>query len=213
MIASAEKFLIRVLPPPVVKRLQDLKAKLPLRLPQAPPIAVMYVNDGETRSYVGMNNFYSFLLSTEATDATAVLQFFSPSGARVLTHRLALDHFGATAVDVADLFARRGVDSPHGIAALQITPRYPRRFAYRELGRVHSQFFVFYEGSGSVGQVHPLSQIGPHNTWGEAFESSQVITTRGLVALEALQYNPSLESRRVEHRLVDATSRTIVAAH
>ena len=51
MIATVEKYLTKVLPPPIVKRLQDFKAKLPTRLPQAPPIAVMYVNDGETRMF------------------------------------------------------------------------------------------------------------------------------------------------------------------
>lgn len=210
LIERAEKLLIERLPPPVVQRLQALKAKLPTRLPQAHPIAVMYVADRETRSYVGMNNFYSFLLASELTSATAELRFYAPSGAKLFAHRLALAHFGAAAVDVKELFASKRVDSPYGIVAVQITPREPRRVAYRELGRVHSQFFVFYEGGGSVAQVHPLSQIGPQAA-GEPFESSQVITTRGLAALEVLQYNPSTRAQPIEHRLVDASTNAIVA--
>ena len=211
LISRVEHLLVKSLPPPVVKRLQDLKARLPTRLPQAPPIAVMYINDGEKRSYVGLNNFYSFLLPAEATDATAELTFFSPSGAKLLTHRVPLAHFGAAAVDVKAVFAKHHVASPFGIVAAQITPRYPRRVAYRELGRVHSQFFVFYEGNGSVAQVHPLSQIGSHNEQGEPFESSQLITTRHLERIEVLQYNPSTKSRRIEHRLVDADSGEVLA--
>jgi hypothetical protein len=211
IVARAEHFLVRVLPPPIVKSLQSFKSKLPTRLPQAPPIAVMYINDAEKRSYLGLNNFYSFLLSTQTTDATAELTFYSPSGSKVLRHELPLAHFGAATVDVKALFVKKRIDSPFGIVAAQITPRHPRLVTYRELGRVHSQFFAFYEGNGSVAQVHPLSQIGSHNAPGDPFESSQVITTRGLRAIEALQYNPSTHARRLEHRLVDASTGEVVA--
>jgi hypothetical protein len=211
MIASLERVLIDRLPPRVVKSLQELKAKLPTRLPQAPPVAVMYVADGTTRSYVGLNNFYSFLLAHEQTDATADLEFFSPSGRRLLRHSLQLAEFGARSVDVSMLFAQHGISSPHGIVTAQITPRHPRRVTYRELGAAYSQFFVFYTGGGSVAQVHPLSQIGRHNRLGEPFESSQWITTRGLERLEVLQYNPCAQPRRVEHRLLDARTRELVA--
>jgi len=210
-LANLERVLVQRLPPRLVKSLQELKAKLPTRLPQAPPVAVMYVADGSTRSYVGLNNFYSFLLAHEQTDAIAQLEFFSPAGRRVLRHSLALAEFGAHAVDVSGLFALRGVSSPYGIVTVQITPRHPRRVTYRELGAAYSQFFVFYTGGGSVAQVHPLSQIGAHNRLGEPFESSQWITTRGLERLEVLQYNPGTQARRVEHRLLDASTREIVA--
>ncbi|MEO8701405.1 MAG: hypothetical protein ABI867_15270 [Kofleriaceae bacterium] len=194
----------RLIPPAVV-------AKLPLHVPQTPPIASMYVADGETRSFVGLHNFYSYLLADEATDATAALQFFAPDGTRVLEHELPLRHFGATAVDVHALFAKHGVHSAYGIVAVQITPRWPRRFAYRELGSVSSQFFVFFHSAGSVAQVHPLSELGPGNAPGEPFESSQVITTRGLAAIELFQYNPGIETQPIEHRLLDAATGAIVA--
>jgi len=210
VIARAELLLEKILPASTVKSLQNLKARLPLRLPQAPPVAVMYVNDGTTRSFVGINNFYSFLLADETTEAVAELQFFAPSGERALVHAVPLQHFGARAVDVAAVFAHHGIAATHGIVAVQITPRHPRRIVYRELGRVFSQFFVFYEGHGSVAQVHPLSQIGPQPA-GEPFESSQLITTTGLAELEVLQYNPSTQRRRIEHRLLDATTRDVVA--
>jgi len=211
LLATTERLLMKYLPPAAIKPLQQLKAKLPTRLPQGPPVAVMYVNDGEIRSYVGLNNFYSFLLATEATDADAVLRFYSPTGKRVLTHHISLQHFGANVVDVAGLFAQRGVTSPHGIVAVQITPRHPRRVAYRELVIAFSHFFIFFEGNGSVAQVHPLSHIGSHNAPGEPFESSQLVTTRGLAGLEALQYNPGTQPRPVESRLLDATTREVVA--
>jgi len=210
-IASAQRLLAKVLPESAMKSLASLRARLPLHLPQAPPIAVMYVNDGVTRSFVGINNFYSFLLADEITEAIAELQFFAFDGARVLVHRVPLAHFGAETIDVEALFARHDIASPYGIVAAQITPRHPRRDAYRELGRVFSQFFVFYEGAGSVAQVHPLSQIGAHNAVGEPFESSQLITTAGLIELDVLQYNPSAEARAIEHRLLDAETREIVA--
>jgi len=208
---NPEALLMKYLPPRAVKSLQAFKAKLPLRLVQAPPVAVMYIADGITRSYVGLNNFYSFLLASEPTEATARLDFYSPAGRRILSHEVELAEFGARAVDVTDLFERHHVSSPYGIVAVQITPRHPRRFAYRELGAVYSHFFVFYEGGGSVAQVHPLSQIGKHNQRGEPFESSQLITTRGLERLEVLQYNPGTHAQRVEHRVLDAADRTVLA--
>ena len=211
LVATVEAYLIKALPPKAVKALQQVKAKLPVHLPQAAPIAVMYLNDGETRSYVGINNFYSFLLSSETTDAIAELQFFSPNGERILRHKTTLQHFGATTIDVAALFSRNRVESPYGIVALQLTPHHPRRFAYRELGETFSHFFIFYQGAGSVAQVHPLSHIGSHNKVSDRFESSQVITTHGLVSVEALQYNPGTRSVRVEYCLVDTETREIVA--
>ncbi|MEO8548732.1 MAG: hypothetical protein ABI678_02115, partial [Kofleriaceae bacterium] len=124
-----------------------------------------------------------------------------------------LAEFGARAVDVTALFARHGIRSPHGIVTAQVTPRQPRRVAYRELGAAYSHFFVFYVGAGSVAEVHPLSQLGRHNRVGQPFESSQWITTDGLERLEVLQYNPGATAQRVEHRLLDARSREIVARH
>jgi hypothetical protein len=172
----------------------------------------MYLNSDEVRSYVGINNFYSFLLANEVTDAEAVLSFYSPDGKRVLEHRVSLAHFGAQAIDVKRLFAERHVTSPHGIVAVQITPRHPRRVAYRELGRVYSNFFVFFKGKGSVAQVHPLSTLGAHNNeTGEPFESSQVITTQGLASIEVLQYNPGTRDKALEYRLLDPSTNEIVA--
>jgi hypothetical protein len=208
---NVEQLLIKYLPTRAVKSLQALKAKLPLKLVQSPPVAVMYIADGTTRSFVGLNNFYSFLQASEHTQATARLEFFSQSGRKILRHDVDLAEFGARAIDVSTLFAREGVSSPHGIVAVQITPRHPRRISYRALGAACSHYFMFYEGAGSVAQVHPLSQIGSHNQPGEPFESSQLITTRGLLRLEVLQYNPGTRPRRLEHRLLDAATREIVA--
>ncbi len=205
LLQTAERLALKLLPPRASQSLQQLKQRLPLRLVQSPPIVQMYLNDALTRSFVGINNFYSVLLPEIETAAQVKLRFHSPTGKLLAKHELGLAHFAAQAVDIKALFDRKGIGSPHGIVTLQVTPRAPRRHIYRELGQVSAHFFVFFRDSatGSVAQTHPLSTTDVANRPSEPFCSSQILSTAKLRQLVAFQYNPSPRVHTLEHALVD----------
>jgi hypothetical protein len=210
-LTRLEGAAMRLLPPSLVKSLQEVKRALPLRLHQAEPVVQMFVNDGMTRSYVGVHNYFSCLLPEVATAAIVELTFYDQDG-RVLTrHHEQLAHFGADAVDVASLFAARGVDAPHGVVTMQLTPTSPRRASYRELGRFAAHFFVFFRDTGSVEQTHPLSTTGAENVPSGRFVSSQVVSTVGLEEVVLFQYNPGQAACALEHRLLDLRDGRTVA--
>lgn len=209
----AEQLAVRYLSPDLSKKLMALKAKLPVRLHQTAPVVQMYLNDAHTRSFVGLNNFFSFLRADVPTPARVQLTFHDPSGRVVLQHALSLAHFAAQAVDVAAVFAAKKVSSPYGVVTVQMTPETPRRPVYRELGRVSAQFFVFFRDRehGSVEQTHPLSTADPDNRPSPPFLSSQVISTAKLVEVNVFQYNPSTSTHSLEHALVDIATNAKVA--
>src|SRR5262245_41168576 len=130
-----EKMAAEHLPKSLVRSLQNLKQQLPLKLQQSPPTVQTYINDGVTRSFVGVHNFYSVLQAERVTDATVELTFHAPDGGVALVHRRPLAHFGAESVDVGELFAKEGVSSPLGVVTTQITPVHARDKGYRELGQ------------------------------------------------------------------------------
>jgi hypothetical protein len=205
LLQEAERLAIRLLPPNVTTRLQQLKQRLPLRLYQAEPVVQMYVNDAHTRSFVGLHNFYSCLLADMESPASVELRFYDPAGQLVAKHALSLPHFAARAVDVKEILDARGASSPYGVVTAQITPRWPRRRIYRELGQVAAHFFVFFRDRehGSVEQTHPLSTTSPANVPSGPFTSSQIISTAKLEQLLVFQYNPSVHAHTLEHALVD----------
>jgi hypothetical protein len=209
----AGELAARHLPAPVVQSLQRFKQKLPIRLMQSPPIVQTYINDGQVHCFIGLHNFYSCLLAETVTEANVELCFHSASGRRLLVHREPLAHLGACAIDVAALFRKRGVDSAFGVVTAQITPAHPRRKIYRELGQVAAHFFIFYCDDGSVAQVHPLSSVMDAATASDAFLSSQLISTAGLQEVSLFQYNPCTAARSLEHKLLDARSKEVVARH
>ncbi len=205
----AAHFVEQRLPPSVVR----LRARLPLRLAQSAPVLQAYVNDGETRCYVGVQNFYSLLLPDVVTEALAEVVFRDSAGRVVLRHRAALASHGSLMLDVQALFEAAGVRSTLGIVEMQLSPAHPRARAYRALGRVSAHFFVHYESrSGAVGQIDPLSTADAANRASGPFLSSQLVTTHGLVALEVIQYNATRSRHRLQHRLVDAESGALIVA-
>lgn len=203
LASTVRRFAGKVLPASVVKQLSDLEQRLPIKLTQAAPVVQMYIDDAHTRSYVGVNNFYSCLLPHIETAADVELRFYSAEGRLLAKSRHELPHFAARAVDVRDVL--RGKSSTHGVVTAQITPRAPRRRIYRELGQVAAQFYVFFRDreTGSVEQTHPLSTTDVANRPSPPFTSSQIISTAKLRQLMVFQYNPGPSSHALEHSLVD----------
>jgi hypothetical protein len=214
LFTTVERLAMRLLPPKVTESLQRFKHELPLKLHLSAPVVQLYLDDAHTRSFVGLNNFYSFLLADIETSARVQLRFHDSGGGLVLRHSLDLAHFAARAVDVRALFDHHRIRSPFGVVTAQITPTEPRRKVYRDLGRASAQFFMFYrdDETGSVEQVHPLSTADRDNRPSAAFLSSQVISTHKVRQVIAFQYNPSSFSHSLEHSLVNAETGEPVAS-
>ncbi|MFN0253033.1 MAG: hypothetical protein ACKV2T_39535 [Kofleriaceae bacterium] len=213
LVQTAERLALKYLPPRVTTKLQELKQRLPLRLVQAHPIVQMYINDEFTRSFVGMHNFYSALMSDVESPASARLRFYSPNGKLVAKHSVSIPHFAARAVDVKQILDGSFTQAPYGVVTVQITPWFTRRRAYREFGQFSAHFFMFFRDRtrGSVEQTHPLSTADPNSVPCDAFVSSQVISTAKLEQLVAYQYNPTARSHTLEHALVDLATGEKVA--
>lgn len=212
LLEIAEYEAARRLPARIVRGLSALKQAMPLRLRQAAPVVQAFIDDGETRSYLGIHNFYSVLLPDVVTEAVAHIELRDGEGRVVVRHDLAISPYGCAMVDVHELLSRHRVRAPVGVATVQLTPRRARDRAYRRLGTATSHFFVHFETDrGAVGQIHPLSVADAGNRASGAFVSSQVVTTSGLVALEALQYNATRRTHRLEHRLFALDSGATVA--
>ena len=211
-IGTIERIAVRVLPAPLVKQLQEIKHRLPLRLQQAPPVVQMFINDGSTRSLLGLHNIFSHALPEVASDVRAEITLYDPEGRRLFRHIEQLRHFGARAVDLSKLLEDRKRSSvPYGVVTVQLTPKYPRRASYRALGQFAAHFFVFFrDARGSVGQTHPLSTAGRQNIGG-SFVSSQVISTAGIDEVVLWQYNPGDRACTLEHRLLGLGDRRVVA--
>ncbi len=54
IVKIAERLAAEHLPKSLVKSLQELKQKFPVKLQQSPPVIQTYINDGVTRSFVGV---------------------------------------------------------------------------------------------------------------------------------------------------------------
>jgi hypothetical protein len=213
LLAKAERLAGQYLPPTLKQRLQHLRDRLPTRLALSAPVVQMFIDDADTRSFVGLHNFYSCLLPEVETAADVELRFYAPTGKLIARTSHELAQFAAQAVDVKAVLAAKRVDVPHGVVTAQITPRAPRRKIYRELGRVSAHFFVFFRdaGRGCVEQTHPLSTTDPTNAPSQPFTSSQVLSTAKLRQLVAFQYNPGPRPHTLEHSLVDMQSGEVVA--
>jgi hypothetical protein len=210
-VKTIEELALRYLPPKVSAQLQDLKQRLPTRLTQSPPVVQMFINDGQTRSFVGMQNFYSCLLPEVATTADVELRFYAPDGKQVGRATRTLAHFAAEAVDVSAVVPQR---VPHGVVTAQITPHAPRKKIYRDLGLVSAHFFMFFRDgvTGCVEQTHPLSTTDDANKPSPPFTSSQIISTDKLRKLVVFQYNPGPLQHALEHSLTNLETGERVAS-
>lgn len=200
------------MPKPVWNSFRYLK-NFPRKLTMGPPVVQVYLNDGDTRSFLGLNNFYSVLLSQIPTEAHVEIEFYDADGNSLFREEQLLAHFAARSFDVQRAFRERGITSSHGIVTTQIVPLRPRRSVYKELGLVKSEFFMFYVGKhGSLGDIHPLSVVDANPAPTDAWNSKQFIFTQGLAGVSVIQCNPSRKYHVMEHRVLDVATEMLVAA-
>ncbi len=210
-LVAKTKTLIRTkLPEPVWLALKTYGLGL---LEIGPPSLQMYLNEEGTRSFVGLNNYFSSLAADIANDATVEVQLYDTDGAPSCSHELRLSHFGSHALDITAVLAERGITSPRGIVTVKMAPVRRRRKRYQELGLFLSQFFMFYrdDQAGSVAHIHPSSQLEPDARPSPPFLSSQIVHTKGLRSVVLYQCNPSGSPHRTTFELQDAATRRKLA--
>jgi hypothetical protein len=171
-------------------------------------IATIYLNRPDVRTYVGVNNFYSWIAPQVVKSATARLKFYSPEGRLLVEHSERLEYFGAANFDVQTILNKAGVDSTHGMFSLKVDPKSYRNEEYKKLSPFKGIFYVLFNYSnGSLGVVHPNSRTGeeplpPKKEW----RSLQVIQTRTLEKLRIYQMMPVNHHYPIKCRLVDNAS-------
>lgn len=201
----------RAIPVPVKQALQKAYTfAVPCHL--GPPVAQMYVNDGQTRSFLAANNFYSTLLSRIETSARVEISFLDSRGEVVLREQRPVMHFGSCNLDIQTLFRDRGVRSDRGVVLVRMIPDARRRREYHDMGKISAQFYMFYENTetGSVSHIHPTSVADPANQAGGAFVSHQTLNTRGLREVVLYQCNPARARHRLNHQLINPATREVV---
>lgn len=200
-----------IVPKQVLNKYRQYKTAIsPINL--APPVLQMYIDDGSTQSYLGINNFYSFLSASTKTDAVLDIQFLDHVGNVVLKMTEKIAHFESRFPNVTEILAQRGVQSPFGIVTVQLKPVAPRKSIYKRMGLSSAHFFMFYKDRmGSVSMVHPSSTADAANAPAGAYVSNQIVVTTSLSAVVLYQCNPCLTPHEMTHSLLDAMTGETVA--
>jgi hypothetical protein len=166
----------------------------------------VYLNTATCRTFIGLNNFYSWFGADDPAQAHAKIVFFDPEGEIVLTVKRPLEFFGSCVIDVRALFEEHGVHAEFGIFTVAVRPNNPWNAAAKKIGKSTAIFYCFYQDdNGSIGLIHPNARIGdvaPLLHW----NSLQVISTEGLASVVLYQMHGGNYAHRSTYRLVDSVS-------
>ena len=199
------------MPASVLSQFRQFKmAVSPLAL--SAPVLQMYIAEQGTKSYLGINNFYSFLASATETIASLRMTFLDRDGKVICRVDEKLANFGSSFPSVSEILSRQKIVSPFGIVTVQLRPEKSRRSAYKRFGVAASHFFMFYKGrAGSVAMVHPSSTTDPENAPVGPYISNQIIATKSLAEVVLYQCNPCHTPHEMTHSLLDAVTGEVVA--
>lgn len=179
----------------------------------ANPVVQMYINDGDIQTVAGFNNFLSFLTAGATTSGQLRLALRDANGALLVEQTMPVDRFENRFIDISSVLVQHGKQSPLGLISLAFAPHRLRTPAYKKLGVLASQFFMFYRGgSGGVAMVHPSSTLDPNSPPSGPFITNQVIDTAGLEAVTLYQCNPSQVPHELTIGLQNAQTKAIVCS-
>jgi|GEM_PF-1757415 len=210
MSHSLQSTIKSILPVAAIQALKTIRNRFG-KLPEGLPVAQMYFNSSEIRTFLGINNFFSFLVPEVSTAVKLEVIFYNHEGRVVLQYRRSIRQREDMSLDVQSLFRERGIKSELGLVTIQMKPESSRDPRLKRLGEVGSHYYAFYEhisgkARGSVGHVHPSSVLSKSNRASGPFVSNQSIFTRELNGITLLQANPSFHSIAVTHSLVDTST-------
>src|SRR6185437_7403964 len=166
----------------------------------------IYLNTATCRTFIGLNNFYSWLGADSRAQAHAKIVFFDPRGETLLTIKRPLEYFGSCVIDVRALLEEHGVRAEFGIFTVAVRPNNPWNAAAKKIGKSTAIFYCFYQDdNGSIGLIHPNARIGdvaPLQNW----NSLQVISTKGVASVVLYQMHGGNYPHRSTYRLVELAS-------
>jgi hypothetical protein len=166
----------------------------------------IYLNTTTCRTFIGLNNFYSWLGADSPAQAHAKIVFFDPQGEILLTIRRPLEFFGSCVIDLRALFEEHGVHAEFGIFTVAVRPNNPWNTAAKKIGKSMAVFYCFYQDdNGSIGLIHPNARVGDVSpVWN--WSSLQVISTEGLASVVLYQMHGGNYAHQSTYRLVDLAS-------
>lgn len=159
----------------------------PVRIEPGP--ATVYANIPEARTYIGINNFCSWLSADKPVRAKALVDFYDPDGKFLFQHVKKMEHFGAHQVDVKKVLEDRGVKSDFGVYSVQVVPLSRWNKAQQKMISLTTRYYMMWRFSDeSVSIIHPNGRLGTglDSTPGEWF-SLQMISTHGVKELRLWQ--------------------------
>jgi hypothetical protein len=172
----------------------------------------VYFNTATCRTYIGINNFYSWLGADHVVNAHARITFHDPSGEVVLVVKRPLGFFGSCALDVRALFGEHGVSADFGIFTVSVKPGNPWNPAVKKIGSSTAIFYCLYQDdNGSIALIHPNARIGdvaPFHEW----TSLQVISTEQLAEIVLHQMHGGNYEHDSTYYLVDSGTGEQLAA-
>lgn len=176
-------------------------------------VAQLYINDGSTRSYLALNNYYSYLMPELITDARLKISLYSNQGKKLQVIEETLKYFESKFLDINKLLEEKNIRSACGIVTVTLKPVSQRRLMSKAIGLSASHFFMFYHSeAGSVGMVHPVALVRKINfPSSELYSSNQVIVTESLRKAIVYQGNPSGRPLQLKHSLLNADTDELVA--
>lgn len=179
----------------------------------ADPVVQIYINDGDIHTTAAFNNFLSFLTARVQTSGKLRVTLWDSDGGLLVDQTTRLNHFENRFLDIKAILAQYGKQSQHGLISFLFVPERLRDQAYKRLGILASQFFMFYKGgSGSVAIVHPSSSLDPNSPSSGPFITNQIVDTLGLEAVTLYQCNPSRKPHLLTVGLQDAETKAVVCS-
>ena len=161
----------------------------------------IYINTPSCRTYIGLNNFYSWLGADHIANAHARITFYDPAGDVILTVKRSLGFFGSCMLDVRALLLEHHVSADFGIFTVTVKPDNPWNAAAKKMGDSTAIFYCFYQDdNGSIALIHPNARIGdvtPSYNW----RSLQVISTQNLAAIVLYQMHGGDYEHETTYRL------------
>jgi hypothetical protein len=205
-----------ITPDPIWNLAKTVRDKL-RKLNSGYPIVQMYLNTDEVETFLGINDFYSFLVPEVKSPITIHFQFFNKNGSRIFSISKTYLPGSDFKISVKELFLKNTIKSEMGIVTLSIAPKHARNPSYKRMGVAGSHFYVFYHhhsgpSNGSVGHVHPSSTLDPNNSISGDFISNQSIICSELNGIALLQANPSSHSVSITHSVIDIVTKDVICS-
>jgi hypothetical protein len=210
-LKQVKETLRRALPQPVFNALKQAYGfSKPAKIDKVQ--TTIYFCTPNCRTYIGVNNFYSWLGADHVVNAQVWINFYNTDGEVVLVVKKPLGFFESCVLDVRELFQQHRISTDFGIFTVSVKPRNPWNPAVKRIGDSTAIFYCLYrDANGSIALIHPNARIGnvePFYNW----TSLQVISTDHLSKIVLHQMHGGDYEHESTYYLVDSKTGDQLAA-